>query len=1113
MNRIYIRRICNFSFHLFRQLKYSLAIFFCLIFFDLSLSGQEYPDPNLLSEKALLFKNRVEYDSAIYYYQLSGEIFARAGDQRSVILNRLNIYDLYILRRDFPSAQSGLQEAATEIQKNYTGEDDLISDLFQVKGSYLLATGQADSAKTYLAKSIRLRIDRHGKNDTLLHYAYNKLGNLYLAKSDYDSAYIFHQAALELSGKKQNKVNYLTASSYQNLGIAAHMKGDFQMAETCYTRSLELKEKLFNYNDPALAKIYGNLGKFYTDLSKYDMALEYYDKAEESLITRYDRNNLQFAHIYWNKGNVYTHKGDYIKSISYLTKALSIFEANLGPDNQDVLKVLQDLGFAFNEKGDTLLAIDYYHKAAKDTENAGIIKIYRNLGNIYQEINKPDSADKYYKLSIDYAKKIFSGNSYDLALCYQYYGEFLSEKGNDPNSLWYFSQASDIFKQIFGSKNKDLSNVYSLQSEYYLLKSEYDSALNKIQAALVALLPEFSDNNPYENPLPSDFTIDIYLQNELLIKAIIHYKRFKKYENIRDLIASLDVINLTIELIQEIRKTINDEESQIILNNSSRHVFDLGVLVSLELYSKTLENNYLYKAFQYNEKGKAIILLSALRGLDAQAKNSITENIMILENGLRKGLATYNDYLNQEKRLKDPDKAKMKLWSDKIFSIRLTYDSLLSTYKESYPEYYRLKYDYSVISADSALAGLPDDRAILEYYISDSVVFGFVLTDRKISARKLGSSLNLNRNLDSLHRNFSRSDFFNAGQDEFETITSISSELYNFLILPFEEQIEGKRLIIIPDGKLGYLSFDLLLKEKPDVHSMSYKDLHWLIRSNPVSYSSSATIYFEQTRRVPQNISGNLLAFAPSYDFESMIRNAGPVDSAMLKLGPIIGTREEINSISGLLRTKKLFNGKATETYFKEHAGEYGILHLAMHTIINNENPLYSKLVFTPPEKGSRDDGYLNTYELFGMQLTGQLAVLSACNTGGGKLERGEGIISLARGFFYSGIPSVVMTLWEIEDHSSADLMAIFYKNLKQGLPTDIALQQAKLAYLETSGKLKSHPYFWAGYVSIGKTEPVSFRNGFKPFSIILTGMALIIIIGIIFLFINRRVFFHKKRY
>ncbi len=182
-------------------------------------------------------------------------------------------------------------------------------------------------------------------------------------------------------------------------------------------------------------------------------------------------------------------------------------------------------------------------------------------------------------------------------------------------------------------------------------------------------------------------------------------------------------------------------------------------------------------------------------------------------------------------------------------------------------------------------------------------------------------------------------------------ITAISAELYNILILPFEKAISGKRLIIIPDGELGYLSFDMLLKEKPTSNSQDYKDLAWLIKSNPINYSSSSTIHFEQSGKLIREVPGKLIAFAPSYNYTSNSRNAADLDTVMLKLSPIKGTKEEINAIAKLFKTKKLFDQEATEAYFKKHAGDYNILHLAMHTIIDNQNPLYSKLVFTSPPR------------------------------------------------------------------------------------------------------------------------------------------------------------------
>jgi CHAT domain-containing protein/Tfp pilus assembly protein PilF len=1010
-------------------------------------------------------------------------------------------------------AKSTIDSAQDETQRWFPDETDLQASIYQVKGSFQAGIGANDSAKSLFFSSIYIRIRKSGEGDTALHYAYNKLGNLYFLLSDYDSAYYFHKLALDLALKKQNKVNYLSASSYQNLGIAAHRKGDYNQAEFYYTKSLQLKEELFEINDPALAKIYWNLGKFLTDLSKYDLALQYYDKSEQLLIARYDREDEQFAHIYWNKGNVYTHKGDYAKATSYLLRAYSILEENLSPGDPVLSKVLTDLGFAYEKKEDREKAIEYYHKAAGNKGDAGIVKIYRNLGNIYQNLSKSDSAEKYYQLSINYAGKFYAGISYDLALCYQYYGEFLSIKNPNPKSLEYYSKAGEIFKQLFGRNSKDLAQVYFLESKYYLGIKDYDSALNKIQAALITLLPTFSNSDFKINPSLEDFVADLYLPNLLTLKAKALNEKYDKSRDTNDLKLSLKTVHLTLEFIEEVRKSYTEEESQMILNKEARTVIDLGVLVTYDLYLGTDNEKYLVDAFQFSEKGQAIILLSALRGLQAQSAIDIPEAAQNYEDNLSGELAIYNNLLYQENQKKNPDPDKVRFWNDRIFNLKLAQDSILSSYKVLYPDFFRLKYDYSIISPDSIIKWLPEDQVILEYHLTDSVIYCFLITNKQLEGKNCGNSIVLSQKLDSLFKHFNTKDFFNSDQEQLDSIISRSTSLYDMLIRPFKNDITGKRLIIIPDGKLGLLSFDLLLDNEVIGPGDSYNDLPWLIKSNSISYSSSSTIYFEQMKYNPGKTSSNLLAFAPSYDFLSYKRDAGTIDSIMMNLSPITGTKEEIYSIAGLFKTKKRFDEEATEDYFKNHAGDYGILHLAMHTIIDDRNPLYSKLVFSPSTGKSKEDGFLNTYELFSLKLPGYMAVLSACNTGKGKLERGEGIISLARGFFYAGIPSVLMTLWEIEDHSSANLMELFYENLKKGLPNDVALQQAKIRYIENAGKLQSHPYFWAGYVSMGKTSPIILKPSIQPFYYIISGCIFLILIAFIYFFINNRVFFRKKRY
>ena len=138
------------------------------------------------------------------------------------------------------------------------------------------------------------------------------------------------------------------------------------------------------------------------------------------------------------------------------------------------------------------------------------------------------------------------------------------------------------------------------------------------------------------------------------------------------------------------------------------------------------------------------------------------------------------------------------------------------------------------------------------------------------------------------------------------------------------------------------------------------------------------------------------------------------------------------------------------------------------------------------------------------MNFNGELAVLSACNTGTGKLEQGEGIMSLARGFIYSGIPSIVMTLWTVEDQPSAELITAFYQYLAKGMPKPVAMNNAKMDYLNQAGPLEAHPYFWAGYVNIGDISPLSI-NTRNPLLTYLWGLLIIPVLMVIVILKRRK--------
>jgi CHAT domain-containing protein len=147
-----------------------------------------------------------------------------------------------------------------------------------------------------------------------------------------------------------------------------------------------------------------------------------------------------------------------------------------------------------------------------------------------------------------------------------------------------------------------------------------------------------------------------------------------------------------------------------------------------------------------------------------------------------------------------------------------------------------------------------------------------------------------------------------------------------------------------------------------------------------------------------------------------------------------------------------------------------------MHTYLNDQNPMASAMIFTQTND-LPEDGLLNTYEVYGIPLKARMVVLSSCNTGTGMLSSGEGILSLARGFLYSGSQSVVMSMWEIEDQSGTDIVKMFYDNLLRGKSKSKALKNARTEYLKTASQLKSHPYFWSSLIVYGDNSPIYHRG------------------------------------
>jgi CHAT domain-containing protein len=217
---------------------------------------------------------------------------------------------------------------------------------------------------------------------------------------------------------------------------------------------------------------------------------------------------------------------------------------------------------------------------------------------------------------------------------------------------------------------------------------------------------------------------------------------------------------------------------------------------------------------------------------------------------------------------------------------------------------------------------------------------------------------------------------------------------------------------------------------------------------------------------------------------------------------PLPWSLVEIDSIATIVSMDRYIGDEATKENFLKEAPDAVLLHLATHAEVHDRDPMLSRLVFSPRSS----DPYLYASEIYGLSLKADLVVLSACETGLGQWARGEGVMSLARAFMIAGCPQVVMSLWAVDDRSTAQLMTDFYRGIDSELPPHEALRQAKLKMLDGDNPVYAHPYYWAGWVPIGGAKAVELSR-FPPklfVAIVLILLVLTTMASLIYLRIRR---------
>jgi CHAT domain-containing protein len=541
-------------------------------------------------------------------------------------------------------------------------------------------------------------------------------------------------------------------------------------------------------------------------------------------------------------------------------------------------------------------------------------------------------------------------------------------------------------------------------------------------------------------------------------------------------------LQAAIRLLETLRESLGGlSEAKSIFLASHIETYDRAVALLLKRHNPA-------DAFTLAQKTKARALLDLLYDGKVDLSRSLTEEERTQERELRQRANLLNRQMMAEGVRNEPGaKQRFAALKEQLEKAEGELQTFTDRLYARHPDLAHKRAARTATLNDLARF-LPADTALLEYVVLqagtgreklDRTVLFVVTADR---GRAQTTAFPLPIPPSELTER--ADDFREACADPTKSYRAKARDLYRLLLAPAARQLVGKkRLIVCPDGPLWGLPFAALLDGRD----------RFLVQSFDIAYAYSATgaqaalLARAQARHAKPT--GTLLAMAnPDFGDENRFGAPGtetdnrPITAPSRpllapsrdlylprggRLTPLPGTEWEAQAIHRDFSDAKVYTGKeAQEVVVKREAGKYRYLHFATHGFFNDAAPLMSSIVLAEPAPGSEEDGFLTAREVFDLDLSADMVVLSACNTGRGEKRSGEGIVGMTWALFVAGAPTQVVSQWSVDDASTATLMERFYGGIKRGEAKGLALRAAALS-LRKDGK-HAHPYYWAPFILVG---------------------------------------------
>ncbi|MCH2022704.1 MAG: CHAT domain-containing protein [Saprospiraceae bacterium] len=1006
------------------------------------------------------------------------------------------------------------------------------------KGTYERAIPYLKAAREKVINEVNAKDSAYALYTSDLAYCYSKIGK-------YTKALTLNLQAKSIREKVLGKEHPDYAESLSLLSELYYDMGDFDQAISLATQVYKIREKVLGHEHPDFTESINNLATFYYHIENYEKAIKLFVQAKNIRQKVHGNDHLEFANSLNNLSFVYIAMANFDKAYQCVVQAKNIREKVLGKEHTSFAASLMTLASLqskignYNQALSLLLEAKNINEKVLGKENYKYAIVLYNLASIHYQLH---NFDKALPFSIEAQKiyaKVLGKEHSNYATVIELTALVHSALGNYDEALPLMNQAKNIREKIFGKQSLIFATSLNSIAVLYNYRGQYGKAIPlmnqaknirekllgkkhpKSVSSLLHLTSLYKQMGKYDEAWDVLFEAVNRLSSKDLEKKIgrewsdsLLCANYPTLVHFKSMITALDwaylllekdssisninekkiiVIDLATALLNKTRKQRSSEKDKLRVLSLS----NLWLQTSLEVLNP-IEHSI--KAFNVSDQNKSVLLLQATKSEAAYHLGELPDSLVLRDKRLIKKYDETQAQLLEKRADREKDSLR-----NTLNHISQEMDDFNQLLKNQYPKYYKLKYQDNAVKAEDLQMKLSEKAAILEYVVADTMLHVFYLDKKEVQWYRTAIDKKvLSARIKTYHHTLSNYKFLMEDKEKaYNNFIAHAHWFYQVLLEPVLKDKENIHdLIIIPDGKLGHLPFETFLTKEAPQKSTDYHQLHYLIKDYNISYNYAASLWLENTVASAVQNNGQLLAMAANYELalDSTLRDKRLTEDLRVRaaLKPLPAARKEVEALQEEFQGFFVYDTLASESLVKKIAPDFAIIHLAMHGILDAKRPMLSSLVFSE-NNDSIESNFWQAHEISKMKLNADLVVLSACETGFGKFETGNGIASLARSFMYAGASSLIVSLWQVNDFATSEIMKRLYNNLANGMKKHEALRHAKLDHMQSVKGVAAHPAFWSPFVHMGNQAPVRVqRKGALTLWLILLGFILLVLGGLL---------------